>query len=182
MGETPDVGRIYAASWIWVSEKTTSRQFVNKASSLVSLSSVLDSFAVSGHGQTNVTIGGRHVEPDGERSRSMTTNGIVPNYIYLPTQEFASKVQSARFDGGYLIISPPAKELLKRYGVDPYQLLERHCSGEWGQQSEEDKKAWDRALKKGLSLMSVYEVGGSEVWLMTDVERLNTTLVLLEED
>ena len=113
----------------------------------------------------------------------MTTNGIAPNYIYLPTpQEFASKLQSARFDGGYLIISSPAKELLQRYGVDPYQLLERHCSGEWGEQSDEDKKAWDRALKKGLSLMSVYEVGGSEVWLMTDVERLSTTLVLLEED
>ena len=114
----------------------------------------------------------------------MTASGTVPNDVYPSTQkeECASKLRPDMFEGGCLIISPPAKELLQCHGVYPYQLLKRHCSGEWGQQSDEDKKAWDSALKKGLSLMSVYEVGGSEVWLMTDVERLSTMLVLLEED
>ncbi len=103
------------------------------------------------------------------------------NNAYLPAREFASKLYSLRFDCGHVIITPPAEKLMHRHGIDPHQLLERHCSGDWGDQSAEDKKAWDRALEKGFSLMSVYRVGGEEVWLMTDVERLATTFLAPEE-
>jgi hypothetical protein len=106
---------------------------------------------------------------------------VVSNDAYLSVQEFASKHLSRRFDGGCLLITPPAEKLMQRYSVDPYQLLERHCSGEWGEQSDEDKKAWDRALEKGFSVMSVYKVGGEEVWLITDVERRTTTFLVSEE-
>jgi hypothetical protein len=106
---------------------------------------------------------------------------VVSNDPYLPAQVFASKLYSLKFDGGSLIISPPAEKLMRQHGVDPYQLLKRHCSGDWGEQSDEDKKAWDRALEKGFSLMSVYKVGGEEVWLITDVERRTTTFLVPEE-
>ncbi len=108
-------------------------------------------------------------------------NNILPNGTYLPARELASKRYSLRFDGGHVIITPPAEKLMHRHGIDPYQLFERHCSGDWGDQSDEDKKAWDRALEKGFSLMSVYTVGGEEVWLMTDVERLATIFLVPEE-
>ncbi len=106
---------------------------------------------------------------------------IASNGAYLPAREFASKLRSLKFDGGHVIITPPAQKLMQRHGIDPHQLLERHCSGDWGDQSDEDKKAWDRALENGFSLMSVYKVGGEEVWLMTDVERLATTFLAPEE-
>ncbi|MDP8974569.1 MAG: hypothetical protein M3N45_15725 [Actinomycetota bacterium] len=106
---------------------------------------------------------------------------VMSNDVYLSAREFASKLYSLRFDGGHVIITPPAEKLMQSYGIDPYQLLERHYSGDWGDQSDEDKKAWDRALEKGFSLMSVYKVGGEEVWLMTDVERLATTFLSPEE-
>ena len=101
--------------------------------------------------------------------------------VYLPAREFALKLYSLKFDSGHVIITPPAEKLMQRQGIDPYQLLERHCSGDWGDQSDEDKKAWDRALEKDFSLMSIYKVGGEEVWLMTDVERLATTFLSPEE-
>jgi hypothetical protein len=107
---------------------------------------------------------------------------IVSNGAYLPTREFASTLDSLRFDGGRVIITPPAEKLMQRHGIDPQHLLERHCSGDWGDQSDEDKKAWDRALENGLSLMSVYKVGGEEVWLTTDVERFVTTFLAPEEE
>ena len=109
---------------------------------------------------------------------SMTGNNILPNGTYLPARELASKRYSLRFDGGHVIITPPAEKLMHRHGIDPHQLLERHYSGDWGDQSDEDKKAWDRALEKGFSLMSVYTVGGEEVWLITDVERLATIFLV----
>ena len=102
---------------------------------------------------------------------------IASNVAYLPARKFASKLYSRRFDGGHVIITPLAEKLMHRHDIDPCQLLERHYSGDWGDQSDEDKKAWDRALEKGFSLMSVYKVGGEEVWLLTDVERLATTFL-----
>ena len=84
-------------------------------------------------------------------------------------------------DNERVFITPTAETLMQRHGIDPHQLLERHCNGDWGDQSDEDKKAWDRAFEKGFSLMSVYKVGGEEVWLMTDVERLTTTFLSPEE-
>lgn len=99
----------------------------------------------------------------------MTDTGIAQNGIYF------------RFDSGHSIITPPAKDLMRRYDIDPRRLLERHCSGDWGDQSDQDKKAWDRALREGFSLMSVYKVGDEEVWLVTDVERLATVFLSSEE-
>ncbi len=99
----------------------------------------------------------------------------------LPAREFASKLCSLRFDGGHVVITPPAEKLMHRHDIDWHQLLERHCSGDWGDQSDADKKAWDRALENGSSLMSIYRVGGEEVWLLTDVERLTTTFLAPEE-
>jgi hypothetical protein len=105
---------------------------------------------------------------------------IVSNDVCLPVRGFASELCSLRFDGGRLIITAPAEKLMQRHGIDPHQLLQRHCSGDWGDQSDEDKKAWDRALENGFSLMSVYKVGSEEVWLMTDVERFTTTILVPE--
>jgi hypothetical protein len=99
----------------------------------------------------------------------MTDTSIAQNGIYF------------RFDSGHSIITPPAKDLMRRYDIDPHRLLERHCSGDWGDQSDQDKKAWDRALREGFSLMSVYKVGDEEVWLVTDVERLATVFLSSEE-
>lgn len=101
--------------------------------------------------------------------------------VYLPARGFASKLSSLRFHSGRVIITPPAEKLMQRHGIDPHQLLERHCNGDWGDQSDEDKKAWEKALEHGFSLMSVYKVGGEEVWLMTDVERTTTTFLSPEE-
>jgi hypothetical protein len=66
----------------------------------------------------------------------MTDTGMVQNDTYF------------RFDSGQMIITPPAKDLMQRYRIDPHRLLEMHCSGDWGDQSDQDKKAWDKALKR----------------------------------
>jgi hypothetical protein len=96
-----------------------------------------------------------------------------PNDTYLP---------SLRPDDGHLIITPPAGDLMRGHSIDPHRLLERHRSGDWGDQSDGDKKAWDRALESGASsLMSVYNFGGEEVWLLTDVERFVTAFLVPEE-
>jgi hypothetical protein len=99
----------------------------------------------------------------------MTDTGMARNDTYF------------RFDSGQLNITPSAKDLMQRHGIDTHRLLERHCSGDWGDQSDQDKKAWDKALRQGFSIMSVYKVGDEEVWLVTDMERLATVFLSSEE-
>ena len=99
----------------------------------------------------------------------MTSSDMMQNGTYF------------RFDGGHSVITPPAQDLMQRHGIDPHHLLERHCGGDWGDQGDQDKKAWDRALREGFSLMSVYKVGDEEVWLVTDMERLATVFLSSEE-
>ncbi len=55
------------------------------------------------------------------------------------TGEEEGRCPPIRFDSGHAIITPPAERVMRRHGIDPQQLLERHCSGDWGDQSDEEE-------------------------------------------
>lgn len=65
--------------------------------------------------------------------------------------------------------------------------LERHCSGDWGDISEEDKEMNDESVRQEReggfpdSLMSSYEFGTMEIWIITESDRSVTTVLLPEE-
>lgn len=60
-------------------------------------------------------------------------------------------------------------------------LLDRHASGDWGITNPEDCQANEQALALGLRILSVYMLGGREVWVITEADRSSTT-VLFPED
>lgn len=60
-------------------------------------------------------------------------------------------------------------------------LLDRHASGDWGITNPEDCQANEQALALGLRILSVYMLGGREVWIITEADRSSTT-VLFPED
>ena len=60
--------------------------------------------------------------------------------------------------------------------------LREHESGHWGNVSEIDRKANERALLTGDRLMSVYQIDDNcTLWIITEADRSVTT-VLLPED
>ena len=60
--------------------------------------------------------------------------------------------------------------------------LNRHCSGDWGNVSEEDKKANSLALKEGGRLMSAYSFPPMpKIWIITEADRSRTTVLLPRE-
>lgn len=59
--------------------------------------------------------------------------------------------------------------------------LRRHANGDWGDLCSEDTLANDDALDRGGRLFSAYGQGASRFWIITEMDRSVTT-VLLPDD
>ena len=59
--------------------------------------------------------------------------------------------------------------------------LARHCNGDWGDLSAEDKKENDFSLDKHLRLFSVYKLGKVSIWVITEADRSTTTILFPSE-
>lgn len=86
----------------------------------------------------------------------------------------------ALFRLGKIIATPNALAAL--FAGDLVIALRRHQAGDWGDVSEHDHHANDRALRDGTRVFSVYHsVAGAKFWVITEADRSRTT-VLLPQD
>lgn len=89
---------------------------------------------------------------------------------------------AARFPLGALVLTPGAIDALTRSGETPTPMLMRHLTGDWGDISEGDKQANERALSDGDRLLSSYKTKlGEKLWVITEADRACTTLLLPDE-
>lgn len=95
---------------------------------------------------------------------------------------------TCKFHPGCCVSTPAAIELLHTHYTLPADLLDRHCAGDWGELSADDREANERALQDGYRLFSAYVLDGNEarVWIITDAadkhgKRMATTIMLPEE-
>lgn len=83
---------------------------------------------------------------------------------------------------GRLLATPAALECLTAAGRTPLEFVRRHVAGDWSEMSAEDVAANSRAVADGSRVFSGYDLpGGARVWVITDADRSQTT-VLLPED
>lgn len=61
------------------------------------------------------------------------------------------------------------------------EFFARHQSGDWGQLSRHDKKHNEQAVREGWLILSVYDVNGANVYVITEADRSITTALLPEE-
>lgn len=61
------------------------------------------------------------------------------------------------------------------------ELVCRHITGDWGLVDEEDKRSNYEAVQFGGTIMSVYELFGERIWIVTDSQRSRTTVMLPRE-
>lgn len=85
------------------------------------------------------------------------------------------------FGLGEVVATPGALELLKNNHRTIIDLLLRHASGDWGELDEHDRQENEFSLKKGLRILSVYQVNGKKMWVITEADRSSTCLLLPEE-
>jgi len=81
---------------------------------------------------------------------------------------------------GRTLITPGALKSLPPEEVAV--ALARHARGDWGDLTEEDLRANDRALVYGARILSAYNASNSvKFWIITEWDRSATTILLPEE-
>lgn len=103
------------------------------------------------------------------------TNNTAPMYVIRPSVPL--------FPLGQCIGTCGAKDILEEFDVNPYDLLSRHQTGDWGTLCDDDWQANVDAVERGLRVFSSYRVGPEEmkVWIITEADRSATTILLPEE-
>lgn len=81
-----------------------------------------------------------------------------------------------RFQSGTVVTTVGALQLADNHAI--LELLRRHLSGDWGDLTEDDKKANEHALKHGERILSSYRTkSGEKLWVLTEADRSATTVL-----
>lgn len=92
------------------------------------------------------------------------------------------KSVAAKFSLGRLVITPGALAALLEADQSPFEFLQRHVTGDWGEVCEEDAKENELSLQRGFRLLSAYRTQLLErIWVITEADRSVTTILLPEE-
>ena len=84
-----------------------------------------------------------------------------------------------KFALGRLFATPSAILAAKNANDNLIGYLKRHAAGDWGDVSNEDKRANMKALKEGSRLLSAYYLkDGTKICIVTEADR-STTIVLV---
>ncbi len=92
-----------------------------------------------------------------------------------------------KFNSGVLLATPGASEAFEKNGQFPFEFLQRHLKGDWGDLDEEDRQLNDHALVDGSRLLSAYRLrNGTKIWVITEAVgengRREATTVLLPQE
>lgn len=80
--------------------------------------------------------------------------------------------------GQNTVATPAAMKACARAGVTANDLVARHHAGDWGRA---DAEANEAGLDGSDMLISIFDVGGAEVWVLTEQDRSATTVHLPSE-
>jgi hypothetical protein len=92
----------------------------------------------------------------------------------------AETIPVAVFRLGRIVATPNA---LRSITQDDVLIgIQRHQAGDWGNLSDDDRAANDRALAQGGRILSACRAGnGTKFWLITEADRSATTILLPED-
>src|SRR5438105_14047841 len=82
---------------------------------------------------------------------------------------------------GQVVATPGALECLQATGLNHYEFLTRHQSGDWGDLDDEDKQQNDLSVKEGHRILSAYKLSDCKLWIITEGDRSATTFLLPSE-
>lgn len=99
----------------------------------------------------------------------------------ITQHETTASTQAICFPLGQIVSTPGALALLDQMAVNAYELIQRHQHGDWGNVPPEDAAENENAILNGNRILSSYELGNKQIWILTERDRSATTLLLPEE-
>ena len=86
------------------------------------------------------------------------------------------------FKLGQLVMTVSARDALVEAEQNPYEFLQRHASGDWGELCDEDKRENELSVREGFRILSAYRTRKDvRLWVITEADRSSTTILLPEE-
>ena len=87
-----------------------------------------------------------------------------------------------RFPLGRIVATPGTLTALEQANQSPFEFLERHQAGDWGELCEEDKRENEFSVYNGFRILSAYRTrNNTKIWVITEADRSVTTLLLPDE-
>ena len=87
-----------------------------------------------------------------------------------------------RFPLGRVVATPGALRALEEANQNPFEFLERHQAGDWGELCEEDKSENEFSVQNGFRILSAYRTRlDVKIWVITEADRSATTFLLPHE-
>lgn len=81
-----------------------------------------------------------------------------------------------------LVMTVGARDALVEAEQNPYEFLQRHASGDWGELCDEDKRENELSVREGFRILSAYRTRKDvRLWVITEADRSSTTILLPEE-
>ena len=90
-------------------------------------------------------------------------------------------IEGQLFRLGNILATPGAMDVLGFGSGTLARVLESHARGQWGEVCPEDAELNDEALQYGARLLSVYNIDGAKVWIITEADRHQTTVLTPDE-
>ena len=87
-----------------------------------------------------------------------------------------------KFSLGHIVATPGALQALEEANQNPFEFLERHQAGDWGDLCAEDIRENEFSVTNGFRLLSAYRtLHDLKIWVITEADRSVTTLLLPHE-
>jgi hypothetical protein len=87
-----------------------------------------------------------------------------------------------KFPAGQLVATPGALAAIEASGDSLFTYLQRHLAGDWGDVDAHDRRENEFSLEQGFRLLSAYCLrNGVKIWIITEADRTNTTVLLPDE-
>jgi hypothetical protein len=87
-----------------------------------------------------------------------------------------------KFLPGRIVATPGALAALTDSGELPFEYLNRHIHGDWGEVDQHDRLENELSLEQGWRVLSAYTLkSGVRIWIMTEADRSSTCILLPEE-
>ena len=87
-----------------------------------------------------------------------------------------------RFPLGRIVATPGALRVLEQANQSPFEFLERHQTGDWGDLCEDDKSENEFSVQNGFRILSAYRTRNDvKIWVITEADRSVTTFLLPHE-
>jgi hypothetical protein len=89
---------------------------------------------------------------------------------------------AALFTLGEIVIRPRAALLMQNLRINPASLFLRHVTGDWGDVSNDQRRANDEAVREGGRVLSAYGQGNMRIYVITEADRSATTIRTENDD